>query len=803
MVELEIDGKKTTVEEGASIIEAADKMGIYIPRFCYHKKLSIAANCRMCLVEVEKSGKPLPACATPVTPGMKVFTKSKKTIEAQRYVMEFLLINHPLDCPICDQGGECELQDLAMGFGRSHSDYEETKRAMFSENIGPLIETEMTRCIQCTRCVRFGEEIAGFPELGVINRGEKEAISTYVKHFMQSELSGNIIDICPVGALTDKPARYRERGWELREVPSIAPHDCVGGNIFLHSRWQEFAPQRKIMRAVPRENEVVNETWMSDRDRFGHFGLYHPSRIYQPRIKKEGGWVEVAWEEAFEIIKNRTQALIKKYSVNQLGALVSPNASLEEVYLFQKWFRGLGGSNIDHRIRWQDFRDQHKFASFPNLGLPIADIEKLNAILLIGSNIRFEQPLISHRINKARSEEAKILAINPMDFPFVFDLEERLIVSPQELPDALAQVAKILAGDDAPKILAEVCCEEKAKTIAEVLRTAEKAAIFLGEHALHHENSATIRALAQFIGQQSEASMGILTEGSNSAGAWLAGVIPHRGPAGKQLNEVGFDAKTMLTRHPLKAYFILNLEPELDCAYPAEAISALRKGKFVVCLTTFTNSEMETYADVMLPIAPFSESGGTFVNVEGRSQSFLAASVPEKNSQAGWKVLRVLGNYFKLPGFDYKRIQDVRHEVAQVIPELEWDIEQKIHAERRRSSFSLDSKFTLEFPGGNSKLSRLAPWPMVRVDNLVRRSEPLQETLSDQMIGIGVNRKTASQLGLKAGERVTAIQGESRIILPLMIEDRLANNTVFLASGLAETAGFGQAETAITLESGE
>nr|WP_251365759.1 2Fe-2S iron-sulfur cluster-binding protein [Coxiella-like endosymbiont of Rhipicephalus sanguineus] len=282
MVELEIDGKKTMVEEGASIIEAADEMGIYIPRFCYHKKLSIAANCRMCLVEVEKSGKTLPACATPVTPGMKVFTKSKKTIEAQRYVMEFLLINHPLDCPICDQGGECELQDLVMGFGRSHSDYEETKRAVFSENIGPLIETEMTRCIQCTRCVRFGEEIAGFPELGVINRGEKEAISTYVKHFMQSELSGNIIDICPVGALTDKPARYRERGWELREVPAIAPHDCVGGNIFLHSRWQEFAPQRKIMRAVPRENEVVNETWMSDRDRFGHFGLYHHPAFISP-----------------------------------------------------------------------------------------------------------------------------------------------------------------------------------------------------------------------------------------------------------------------------------------------------------------------------------------------------------------------------------------------------------------------------------------------------------------------------------------------------------------------------------------
>ncbi|WP_264435630.1 NADH-quinone oxidoreductase subunit NuoG [Coxiella endosymbiont of Dermacentor marginatus] len=802
MVELEIDGKKTTVEEGVSIIEAANEIGIYIPHFCYHKKLSIAANCRMCLIEIEKSGKPLPACATPVTPGMRVFTKSKKTIEAQRYVMEFLLINHPLDCPVCDQGGECALQDLAMGFGRSYSNYEETKRAIFSENISPLIETEMTRCIQCTRCVRFGEEIAGLPELGVINRGEKEVISTYVKHFMQSEVSGNIIDICPVGALTDKPARYRERGWELHEVFSIAPHDCVGGNIFLHSRQKASAPQRKIMRAVPCENEMINETWMSDRDRFSHFGLYHPSRIYQPRIKKEGRWIEVAWEEAFKIITDRTKVLIKKYGVNQLGALVSPNSSIEELYLFQKWFRGLGSSNIDHRVRWQDFSDQDKFATFPNLGLPIAEIEKLNAILLIGSNIRFEQPLISHRINKACSEEAKILAINPMDFPFVFDLEEKLIVSPTTLINALAQVAKVLGGNIVPKILKGVRSERKAKKIAEILKASRKVAIFLGEHALHHENAAAIRALAQFIGQQSEASLGLLTEGANSAGAWLTGAIPHRGPAGKHLTEIGLDAKKMLMKYPLRAYFILNLELELDCAYPAEAIHALKSAELVVSLTTFTNPKMETYADIMLPIAPFSESDGGFMNVEGRFQSFSAASIPERDSQVGWKVLRVLGNYFELPGFDYKTIQEVRHEIAQTIPEIEWDIRQKIHLEKRRSSFSLSSESTLKSQERDSKLTRLAPWPMVRVDNLVRRSKPLQETLSDQMISIGLNNQTASQLEFKAGELITAIQGESRIILPLLIENRLANNTVLLASGLGETASFGQAETAITLKRG-
>ena len=805
MVDLEIDGEKTTVKEGVSIIEAADAMGIYIPRFCYHKKLSVAANCRMCLVEVEKFGKPLPACATPVISGMKVFTTSKKTIESQRYVMEFLLINHPLDCPICDQGGECELQDLAMGFGRSHSNYEEIKRAVFSENIGPLIETEMTRCIQCTRCVRFGEEIAGLPELGVINRGEKEAISTYVKHFMQSELSGNIIDICPVGAFTDKPARYQGRGWEVCEVLAIAPHDCVGGNIFLHSRWKASVPQRRIMRAVPRENELINETWISDRDRFSHFGLYHPSRIYQPRIKQGERWMEVPWEEAFKIIKDRTKVLVKKYGVNQLGALISSNASLEELYLFQKWFRGLGGFNIDHRVRWQDFRDQDKFATFPNLGLPIVEIEKLDAILLIGSNVRFEQPLVSHRINKAHTKEAKVLAINSMDFPFVFDLEEKMIVSPKELPNALAQVAKILGGNVVSKIFEDIRSGKKAKKIADILKTSKKVAIFLGEHALHHEHAATIRALTQFIGQHSAANVGILTEGANSAGAWLVGAIPHRGPAGKKLAKVGFDAKTMLMKNPLKAYFILNLELELDCAYPAEAIRTLKDAELIVSLTTFSNSEMETYADIMLPIAPFSESEGTFVNVEGRSQSFSAASIPERDSQVGWKVLRVLGNYFELPGFDYKTIRDVRYEITQVIPELKWDIGQRIYAEMGHSSFSLDYGFTFESQEQEegSKLTRLAPWPMVRVDNLVRRSKPLQETLSDQIVAIGVNYQIASQLGFKAGEQITAIQGESRITLPLVIENRLANNTVFLASGLAETAGFGQAEAAIILENGK
>lgn len=786
MVEIEINGKRTMVEDGTSIIEAADGMRIYIPRFCYHKKLSVVANCRMCLVEVDQSKKTLPACATPVTAGMKVFTKSQKAIDAQRAVMEFLLINHPLDCPICDQGGECELQDLAMGFGRSDSNYDKAKRAVFSDNIGPLVKTEMTRCIQCTRCVRFGEEVAGLPELGVINRGEEEVISTYVRHFMQSELSGNIIDICPVGALTDKPARYRGRGWEYRESAAIAPHDCVGGNIFFHTRRRkQYAPQRTVIRAVPRENDAVNETWMSDRDRFGHFGLYHESRIYQPKIKINEKWIEVSWEEALTAIKIKIEALIKKQGASQIGALISPSATIEEHYLLQKWLRSLGSYNIDHRIRWQDFRDQNLFPTFPSLGIPIADIENLNVILLIGSCVRFEQPLISHRINKAYLEGAKILAINPMDYPFVFKVHEKIIVSPQKLLEVLCTVAN-----------------EKSHTIVEMLRKGEKSAIFLGEHALHHAEASEIRAWAHFIGEKCEASVGFLTEGSNSAGAWLVGAVPHRGLAGKLLDSPGLDAKAMLTTNPLKTYFLLNFEPELDCAYAAEAKRTLINAEFVVCLTTFHSSEMESYADILLPIAPLPESGGTFVNAEGRWQSCMPASIPENNSQPAWKVLRILGNFFGLSGFDYRTLQEVRDSLIPIIsPAM---LTQARGQQIRKSLLPppLPSCLREHGSANESSLTRLAPWPMFCVDNIVRRSQPLQETLADRLNNIRLNANTASRLKLVAGEYVTAIQGESRVTLPLMIDERLANNTVFLASGLMVTAGFGQAETTITLKRG-
>lgn len=784
MVDIEIDGKKINVEEGTSIIEAADALNIYIPRFCYHKKLSIAANCRMCLVEVEKVGKPLPACATPVTPGMRVMTASKKAVEAQRAVMEFLLINHPLDCPICDQGGECELQDLAMGFGRSYSVYDESKRAVFSENIGPLVETEMTRCIQCTRCVRFGEEVAGLRELGVINRGENEAIATAIQQVVRSELSGNIIDLCPVGALTDKPARYRGRGWEYREHPLISPHDGVGSNLFVHSRGHEYLPQRHVLRAVPRENEDINETWISDRDRYSHFGLYDETRVYQPMLKKNGIWQEVTWEVALHETAHYVQSLLNE--TDEIAALASPHSTVEELYVMQKFIRGLGSPHIDHRLRWQDFTDQADMPLFPGTEIPIKDIEKRDLILLIGSNVRLEQPIIAHRINQAYLAGAKILSINPMDYHFHFEVHHKTILDPLRMPHFLAEIARALEehSGEIKGPLQSIQPSEEAFAIAKLIQFAEKPAIFLGAHALQHSRASEIRSFAQAIAQSSGGSLNILTEGANSSGAWLCGAIPHRGPAGEAIERVGFDAQTLLTKSK-KLYFLFNFEPEYDCAYAADAINTLKQSNHVICMTPFVSEAMKEYADIILPLAPFTETGGTYINVEGRWQSFLPASIPHGESQPGWKILCRLARLLHLPGFAYKTTQEIHHELKKRVDE----------------TFSGTVFYPLKpVSSYETQLTRVAPWPIVRTDNLVRRSLPLQETLTADIHYIKINEKTARKLGLQSQSQVTAMQGSSSVTLPLAIDARLADNAVLLPSALAETAGFGQAEAAITLE---
>lgn len=797
MLELEIDGKTVKIQEGATIIEAADSVGIYIPRFCYHKKLTIAANCRMCLVEVEKSPKPLPACATPVTAQMKVFTSSDKALEAQRAVMEYLLINHPLDCPICDQGGECELQDLAMGFGKPYSYYDFTKRAVYSENLGPLIETEMTRCIQCTRCVRFGEEIAGLKELGVISRGENEQISTYVKHFMRSELSGNIIDLCPVGALTAKPSEYTVRGWELREHPSISPHDCIGSNLYIHTRFQEYSPQRIVMRVVPRENENINETWISDRDRFSYQGLYHADRVYNPRIKKDSQWHEVSWQEALEAIANRLLEMVKNNKTDQIAALASPNSTVEEFYLLQKIMRSLGSNHVDHRLHEQDFRDQQTLGKFPELGMPITEIETLSAILLVGSDVRTEQPLINQRINKASQENAEIIAINPVDYLFTYPVNEKIIQ--RNIVSSLAEVAKALADISQRNFpaLEGFTPSAAAKTIAEKLKNATKAGIFIGPHATNHPDASQIRILVRLIRELSGARLGILTEGANSSGAWLAGMIPHRGPGGTDLKEPGLNAKSLLTDQPRSVYLLLNIEPEFDSSYSEEAVSALEKAECVICFNTFVTPRMGQYADIILPIAPFTESGGTFVNVEGTWQSFLPVSIPQQHSRPAWQVLSVLGKFLHLEKFDYKSVENIRDEIKNQISTMANFFQAKSNGVGDYSSLNLSH---LNQSARSQEFIRLAPWHMYRVDPLVRRAQALQETITPDFFSVSINQKMADQLNFAEGDTIRAIQGDSHVLLPLVINNRLSDYTVLIFSGLKETVAFGQHMSEVILE---
>jgi NADH-quinone oxidoreductase subunit G len=789
MVELEIDGKKISVPDGSTIIEAADQLGVYIPRFCYHKKLSIAANCRMCLVEVEKVGKPLPACATPVTPGMRVMTRSPKALEAQRAVMEFLLINHPLDCPICDQGGECELQDLSMGFGAATSEYTATKRAVFSEDIGPLIETEMTRCIHCTRCVRFGEEVAGLREMGATGRGESMQIGTYVQHFLQSELSGNIIDLCPVGALTNKPARYVGRSWEYREHPMVAPHDCVGAHLFVHTRGRQLVPERTVMRAVPRECDAINETWASDRDRYSVHGLYDASRVYQPRMKKNGQWVDVDWERALLEIADRTRCIVDTQGADQVAALASASATTEALYLLQKMIRALGSSNVDHRLTQQDFSDQAAFPAFPGFKTPIADIDTLDAVLLVGTNLRFEAPLVANRLQKAAVDGARVMAINAADHPFVFTLQEKITVSPAAFVDALGQVAKVLLDEQGESLdaLSSVMPSEAARAMAYQLKNAKAPALFLGADAWRHPDAAQLRVLAQSIARLTGAAVNLLTPGANSAGAWLAGAVPHRGPAGAPVDNPGHTAAALLSTHPVRAYFLWDVEPENDTAYPAQALAALQQAGLVVCISRFASEAMADYADFILPLAAFTKTPGSFVNVQGTWQSFSAVSPPYHDAKPGWKILRVLATFLELEGFSYRTVHEVHDELKRQVEAM---------PKRDVPDHALVPVVC------DAALMRYAPWPIYRVDALVRRSEPLQQVGLQAVPAIVVNTALSVRLGFRAGELIQATQGQTRVTLPLAIDDRLADNTVMIQSGLAETEGFGQAEAPITLERG-
>jgi NADH-quinone oxidoreductase subunit G len=766
MIEIEIDGRPLHVTQNTSVIEAADQIGIYIPRFCYHKKLSIAANCRMCLVEVEKSAKPLPACATPVTAGMKVFTTSHKAKEAQRSVMEFLLINHPLDCPICDQGGECELQDLSLGYGQAISRFTEGKRAVKDDNLGSLIASEMTRCIQCTRCVRFGQEVAGVKELGTLNRGENLQIGTFVEHSLASELSGNMIDLCPVGALTSKPFRFSARAWELQQHSSIAPHDCLGSHIYLHTR------RDQVMRAVPRENEAINETWLSDRDRYSYLGIYSEDRLTKPHIKENGQWFIVDWEIALEKVVNGFKQVLQEQGPQSVATLISPNSTTEEHYLLQKLWRSLGSSHIDHRLHQTDTSDQNHEALYPP-GISLPELEQQAFILLIGSNIRREQPLASNRLRKAQLAGTKIASINCLDLEFPFQQDEKIVTTPQGLVFILAAIAKALGAKFSSPLVDNQVSKQQAK-LAEQLKT-KKAVIILGAIAHNHPQAALIRQLSQWIAEQSGARCVYLMEGANSAGACLAGAIPHRLPGGVTVSEPGLAAHEMF-RSRLKAYLLVNIEPPLDCANPIRVTSALRQADWIVALSTFKSKFLLAHANVLLPMASFAETAGSFVNLAGNWQAFAPAISPLGQSKPGWEILQTLGNLLVSADFNNINHAFIRDELCAV---LDKSIPIKT---------SLPHLVQLPF----SKITRVTEWPLYQVDSLVRRSQALQQSTGHDRVGVGMNAALAKALRLQENQIVQVKQGEGSAHLIVLIDERLPSGCVWIPAGCDETASLGE-----------
>ncbi len=787
MVTIEIDGKTLQVPKGSMVIEAADAAGIVIPRFCYHKKLSVAANCRMCLVEVEKAPKPLPACATPVTDGMKVFTRSPLALEAQKSVMEFLLINHPLDCPICDQGGECDLQDLAMGFGKDVSRFTENKRVVPDPDIGPLIATGMTRCIHCTRCVRFGQEIAGIQELGAVGRGEHTRIGTYVARAVTSELSGNVIDLCPVGALTSKPFRFKARAWELTHHAGIAAHDCIGSNIEYHVRRNE------VMRVLPRENEAINETWISDRDRFSYPGFYSDDRATRPLIRQGEEWKEVDWETAIAYAAEGLGRVREKYGAERLAALTSPNASVEEGYLLQKLMRALGAHSVDHRLRRLDFRAPDSEPLAPALGMAIADLETLDAALLIGSWTRKDQPLLGHRLRKAALRGARIAALNPLRYEFNFPLSEHLVHAPQILPAQLAAIAKallVLSGQPAPegleRLLENVEVHESHRRIATDLFEAERAGVFLGLQAQSLPNLTELRALANVIAEQAGATLGYFSDGANAVGLALAGVLPHRSVGGQAVEKAGHAADAILGGES-RGLILHGFEPEFDTANPGATLAALQTADFVVVLNGYDTPAMRRYADVILPVSLVHESGGTFVNAEGTWQTWRGAVRPFAEARPAWKVLWVLGNFLKLDGFEQETVEQVRDELREALGPVVPD---------PRSPWQAPASLA----GQGGELYRIGHLPLYAVDAVVRRSPPLQET-TDHIVGaLYLNRATADRLGLSEADTVQASQDGHTATLPLVIDEGVPDDCVFIPQGVPGSDSLGAACGPVALQ---
>lgn len=773
MVEITIDGIKVEAPEGSMVIQAAHKLGVYVPHFCYHKKLSIAANCRMCLVDVEKAPKALPACATPVTNGMVVHTRSERAVAAQKSVMEFLLINHPLDCPVCDQGGECQLQDLAVGYGASESRYHEEKRVVVAKEMGPLISTDgMQRCIHCTRCVRLGQEIGGVMEVGMLNRGEFSEITTFVGKAVESELSGNMIDVCPVGALLSKPYKFTARPWELARRKSISPHDSLGANLVVQAKMD------RVMRVVPFENEDVNECWISDRDRFSYEGLYTEDRLAHPMIKGEDGqWREASWSDALHVVVEGINAVREAFGSEQIGGIGSHESTTEELALLARLMRAMGSENVDFRLRNIDQALGQAMGGVPWLGMPVTEFANLDRVLVIGSFMRKDHPLLAQRLRQAAKHGTQISFIDSAADDPLFPVTARMTVAPSVLPNALAEVLVALAKNSNQKLpgaFANVVATDAAQAIATSLASGERVGIFMGNMAMASDQASLIAANAAALAKAANAKFGYLTQGGNTVGGYLANAVPGRG---------GLSAEQMLAQ-PLKAYLVLHAEPSMDSDNGARALQVLKSAEFCVALTSY-RSAAEAWANVMLPVAPFTETSGTFVNAEGRAQSFKGACAPYADTRPAWKVLRVLGNLFQLQGFDDETSESVRDTV--LVDGVDGHLSNEVKMEP-----ALSAK--------RAGLERVTDVPIYRSDALVRRSAPLQATTASQTPRAHVAGDTLASLGAQSGDPLRISSDQGQVVLVALQDDTVAAGCVRIATAFDETLALGSSFGQLTVE---
>ena len=789
MIELEIDGQKLKVPQGTTIIEAADQAGIYIPRFCYHKKLSVAANCRMCLVEVEGSKKTLAACATPATDAMVVRTKSAAASKSQRHVMEFLLINHPLDCPICDQGGECELQDLSMGYGGGYSHYDQNKRAVVDEDLGPLIATEMTRCILCTRCVRFGEEIAGLPELGVTERSDQAQIGTYAKHFMQSELSGNVVDLCPVGALTSKPYRFQARSWEMKAHPSIATHDCLGSHTYIHTRHCDDRPSREVMRVVPRDCELINENWLSDRDRFSYQAWQHDNRLLEPQMKVNGRWQCVDWPTVMEAIQKKLLPILN--AGGQLGAALSSSSTVEEGYLMQQCVRGLGSPWIDFRLQQADLSAQGLPLDRPAMSITMEDVENLEWCLLVGSNMSLQQPLLAHRLRNVFEDGCEIHSFEVYRYHYHFKTTSRLMVEGLNLLEpCLGLLSALLENHPSPTWQARLgewlpSVEASYRQLAQSMNAQNQKAIFIGEDAINHPQWSLIHLALQAIAEISGVSLNYLTHGANSLGLTLAGAHPHYLPGGKSVEH---PVEGSLWNSSCQAFILHGVEVERDCVDAYHALDALKAAECVIAMTPYANEAMLDYADFILPTTPSCEMHGTLVNAMGQWQRFKPASVAHGQAKPAWKILRVLAHFLDVEGCDF----DDTHEI---IEKCQIKAPLTPHAPAKDMIAS-----TLDWPEG---LRRYGAWPSYSTDATCRHAKALQDKQAIQIPPAAhLHPETAKAHQVDAGDMLRLKQGDQELDMVCMVSDRVAPNTVYLPSGCRYSAGFGNGFGPIHIEKG-